>query len=81
MKVNGEVCTMRGKKCRPCDTVELDGQTIEIGMGGWIRRAYSLPEPVQRAGLGALSGEIGVHMDRPSSLFSRAQLKAMFSRS
>ena len=32
--VNGEVCTMRGKKCRSGDTVELDGQTIEIGMGG-----------------------------------------------
>ena len=32
--VNGEVCTMRGKKCRPGDTIELDGQTIEIGMGG-----------------------------------------------
>ena len=31
VKVNGEVCTMRGKKCRPGDTVELDGQTIEIG--------------------------------------------------
>ena len=34
VKVNGEVCTMRGKKCRPGDTVELDGQTIEIAMGG-----------------------------------------------
>ena len=34
VKVNGEVYTMRGKKCRPGDTVELDGQTIEIGMGG-----------------------------------------------
>ena len=34
VKVNGEVCTTRGKKCRPGDTVELDGQTIEIGMGG-----------------------------------------------
>lgn len=34
VSVNGEVCTMRGKKCRPGDTVELDGQTIEIGMGG-----------------------------------------------
>ena len=32
--VNGEKCTMRGKKCLPGDTVELDGQTIEIGMGG-----------------------------------------------
>ncbi|MFC6904876.1 geranylgeranyl reductase family protein [Halalkalicoccus tibetensis] len=58
-----------------------DDLAREIGMGGWIRRAYSLPEPVQKAGLGALSGEIGVHMDRPSSLFSRAQLKALFSRS
>ncbi|MEM4782618.1 MAG: geranylgeranyl reductase family protein [Halalkalicoccus sp.] len=53
----------------------------EIRMGHWLRRAYSLPEPVQKAGLGALSGEIGVHMDRPSSLFSRAQLKALLSRS
>ena len=34
VKVNGEVCTMRGKKCRAGDVVELDGQTIEIGMGG-----------------------------------------------
>ena len=33
VKVNGEVCTMRGKKCRPGDTVELDGQTVEIGQG------------------------------------------------
>ena len=34
VKVNGAVCTMRGEECRPGDTVELDGQTIEIGMGG-----------------------------------------------
>ncbi len=34
VKVNGEVCTMRGKKCRPRATpVELDGQSIEIGQG------------------------------------------------
>ena len=31
--VNGEVCTMRGKKCRAGDTVELDGQTVEVGHG------------------------------------------------
>ena len=31
--VNGEVCTMRGKKCRAGDTVELDGQTVEVGQG------------------------------------------------
>ena len=31
--VNGEVCTMRGKKCRAGDVIELDGQSIEIGQG------------------------------------------------
>ena len=29
VSVNGEVCTMRGKKCRAGDTVELDGQTVQ----------------------------------------------------
>jgi len=52
----------------------------EQELGRWIRRAYSLPEPVQRLGLGALSGEIGVHMDRPTSLVSPTHLKAMLSR-
>lgn len=33
VKVNGEVCTMRGKKCRAGDTVELDGQTIQLAEG------------------------------------------------
>ena len=31
--VNGEVCTMRGKKCRAGDVIELDGQSVEIGQG------------------------------------------------
>ena len=31
--VNGEVCTMRGKKCRAGDVVELDGQSVTIGQG------------------------------------------------
>ena len=31
VKVNGEVCTMRGKKCRAGDVVELDCQTVEEG--------------------------------------------------
>lgn len=31
--VNGEVCTMRGKKCRAGDTVELDGQTVQVAEG------------------------------------------------
>jgi len=46
----------------------------EIQLGHWVRRAYSLPEPVQRLGLRAVSGKIGVHMDRPSTVFSREQL-------
>jgi len=50
----------------------------EIRLGALIRRAYSLPEPVQRAGLWALSGEIGVHMDRPTSFFSRDHLGRLF---
>lgn len=34
VKVNGEVCTMaRAKKCRAGDTVELDGQTVQIAEG------------------------------------------------
>ncbi len=28
--VNGESCTMRGKKLRPGDTVTLDGETVKI---------------------------------------------------
>ncbi|SDK83573.1 geranylgeranyl reductase family protein [Natronorubrum texcoconense] len=53
----------------------------EQELGHYLRRAYSLPEPVQHLGLGALSGEIGVHMDRPTSLVSPSHLKAMLSRS
>ena len=30
VSVNGEVCTMRGKKCRAGDTVELEGQTVQV---------------------------------------------------
>ncbi|MFB6160464.1 MAG: geranylgeranyl reductase family protein [Haloferacaceae archaeon] len=49
----------------------------EIRLGTLIRRAYALPAPVQRAGLRLLSGEIGVHMDRPSSFFSREHLRRL----
>ncbi|MFC7041858.1 geranylgeranyl reductase family protein [Halonotius sp. GCM10025705] len=51
----------------------------EIRLGHLIRRGYSLPEPIQRFGLRALSGEIGVHMDKPTSLFSKQHLKRVFS--
>ena len=30
VKVNGEVCTMRGKKLRPGDVVELDGTELTV---------------------------------------------------
>lgn len=30
VKVNGEVCTMRGKKMRTGDTAELDGNIVEV---------------------------------------------------
>ena len=33
VRVNGEVCTMRGKKCRAGDTVELEGQTVQVAAG------------------------------------------------
>jgi electron-transferring-flavoprotein dehydrogenase len=49
----------------------------EIRLGHLIRRAYSLPDPIQRLGLWALDGEIGVHMDRPSSFFSVEHLRAL----
>ena len=50
----------------------------EIRLGRWIRRAYSLPDPIARLGLRAFAGEIGVHMDEPTSLFSREALAALF---
>ncbi len=52
----------------------------EIRLGHWVRRCYSLPEPVQKFGLRALSGEIGVHMDRPSTLLSKQGLKKLVGR-
>lgn len=30
VKVNGEVCTMRGKKCRPGDQVDYAGERILV---------------------------------------------------
>ena len=30
VKVNGETCTMRGKKCRSGDEVALDGESVVI---------------------------------------------------
>ena len=33
VKVNGEVCTMRGKKLRPGDTAEFDGHELVVVEG------------------------------------------------
>lgn len=33
ISVNGEVCTMRGKKIRPGDTVEFAGNTLVVEQG------------------------------------------------
>ena len=30
VKLNGEVCEMRGKKIRPGDKVEYNGRTVEV---------------------------------------------------
>ncbi|WP_232700443.1 geranylgeranyl reductase family protein [Halobacterium wangiae] len=49
----------------------------DIALGHLVRRGYSAPEPLQRAGMGLFEGEIGVHMDRPTSLFSAAQIRAL----
>lgn len=53
----------------------------ELGRDQWlgklVRAGYSLPAPLQRVGLRAFSGEIAVHMDRPTTLFSPAQLRAL----
>ena len=32
--LNGEVCTMRGKKIRPGDVVEYNGRTVEVAIDG-----------------------------------------------
>lgn len=53
----------------------------EIMLGKWLRRAYDLPTPVQRFGLWLTAGEIGVHMDRPTSMFSFSHLRAALRRS
>lgn len=51
----------------------------EVRLGRLVRAGYSLPRPLQEVGLRALSGRIGVHMDRPTTLFSREQLRALLS--
>jgi geranylgeranyl reductase family protein len=49
----------------------------DVRLGHLVRAGYSMPRPVQRLGMRTFSGRIAVHMDRPSTLFSRAQLRAL----
>jgi len=65
---------------RDYDTAWRSELSREIALGHWLRRAYSLPKPIQRVGLSALSGEIGVHIDRPTSFFSKAHLRKLIGR-
>ncbi len=57
------------------ETEWRDALSREIRLGHLVRLAYSLPRPIQTAGLRLLSGEIGVHMDKPTTVFSREHLK------
>jgi len=52
----------------------------DIRMGHLVRAGYSAPGPLQHTLMGLFEGEIGVHMDRPTTLFSREQLRAMLPR-
>ncbi len=49
----------------------------DIRVGHLVRAGYSAPGPLQNALMGLFEGEVGVHMDRPTTLFSREQLRAM----
>jgi flavin-dependent dehydrogenase len=49
----------------------------EIRLGKLVRWGYDWPRSLQRLGLRLFEGEIGVHMDEPTSLFSLDQLRAM----
>lgn len=54
-----------------------DDLAREIRLGKLVRWGYDWPRPLQRLGLRLFEGEIGVHMDEPTSLFSLKQLRAM----
>jgi geranylgeranyl reductase family protein len=57
-----------------------DELASDVALGKLVRRGYDWPTPIQRLGLRTFSGRIGVHMDRPTSLFSGEQLRALLSR-
>jgi flavin-dependent dehydrogenase len=52
----------------------------DITLGHLIRAGYSAPDCVQELAMALFAGEIGVHMDRPSTLFSGEQLRSLGSK-
>lgn len=52
----------------------------DIRIGRLIETAYSMPSIMQNIGMWLFQGEIGVHMDRPTSLLSSSQLKSLLRR-
>lgn len=52
----------------------------EIRLGSIIEKMYSMPAPFQKLGMWLFQGEISVHMDEPSSLFSVEQLRSFLHR-
>ena len=58
VKVNGEVCTMRGKKCRAGDVVELDGQPARVFASQGQQRSVVLSlKMAEAAAAAAITGE------------------------
>jgi len=49
----------------------------DIQLGHLVRAGYDAPGLLQRGLMRLFEGELGVHMDRPTTLFSREQLRAM----
>jgi len=52
----------------------------EMMLGSFIEKFYSWPTTLQKMPLTFFQGEIGVHMDHPTSLFSFSQLKSFLRR-
>jgi len=52
----------------------------DIMLGGFIENFYSWPTMLQKMPLNIFQGEIGVHMDHPTSLFSLNHLKSFLKR-
>ncbi|MEA5406790.1 geranylgeranyl reductase family protein [Haloarculaceae archaeon H-GB2-1] len=75
-----EIDPRRPETLADYETAWREDLLSDIRLGHVVRKGYSFPDLLQRAGLTALSGKIGVHMDRPTSLFSTTQLKAWLSR-